>query len=59
MEDYRKESLYCMLKQRELRNYLKLLYSLGAGSNGIEDIKRHEFFASIDWDGLLKKEVSY
>ncbi|CAK1555154.1 unnamed protein product [Leptosia nina] len=30
---------------------------LGAGPNGIEDIKKHEFFANIDWDGLLKKEV--
>ncbi|CAH4034028.1 ribosomal protein S6 kinase 2 beta [Pieris brassicae] len=30
---------------------------LGAGPNGIEDITNHEFFASIDWDGLLKKEV--
>ncbi|KAJ0183348.1 hypothetical protein K1T71_001324 [Dendrolimus kikuchii] len=30
---------------------------LGAGLNGIEDIKNHEFFASIDWDALYKKEV--
>lgn len=30
---------------------------LGAGSNGIEDIKKHEFFASIDWDALLRKAV--
>ncbi|XP_045449590.1 ribosomal protein S6 kinase 2 beta [Melitaea cinxia] len=30
---------------------------LGAGPNGIEDIKNHEFFASIDWDALLRKEV--
>ncbi|XP_068633832.1 ribosomal protein S6 kinase 2 beta [Battus philenor] len=30
---------------------------LGAGPNGIEDIKNHEFFASIEWDALLKKEV--
>ncbi|KAI8421832.1 hypothetical protein MSG28_009780 [Choristoneura fumiferana] len=30
---------------------------LGAGPNGIEDVKNHEFFASIDWDALLKKEV--
>ncbi|XP_028178689.1 ribosomal protein S6 kinase 2 beta [Ostrinia nubilalis] len=30
---------------------------LGAGPNGIEDIKCHEFFANIDWDALLKKEV--
>ncbi|XP_049872430.1 ribosomal protein S6 kinase 2 beta isoform X2 [Pectinophora gossypiella] len=30
---------------------------LGAGHHDIEDIKSHEFFASIDWDALLKKEV--
>lgn len=30
---------------------------LGAGPNGIEDIKRHEFFATIDWDNLLLKKV--
>lgn len=36
---------------------MHLLYRLGAGPNGIEDIKNHEFFTSIDWDALLKKEV--
>jgi p90 ribosomal S6 kinase len=30
---------------------------LGAGPNGIEDIKKHEFFATIDWAALLKKQV--
>lgn len=30
---------------------------LGAGPNGIEDIKKHEFFATIDWEKLLRKEV--
>lgn len=30
---------------------------LGAGPNGIEDIKQHEFFATIDWDNLLTKTV--
>lgn len=30
---------------------------LGAGPNGIEDIKRHEFFATMDWASLVEKEV--
>ena len=30
---------------------------LGAGANGIEDIKNHEFFANIEWEALCKKEV--
>lgn len=30
---------------------------LGAGVNGIEDIKRHEFFATIDWKNLVQKKV--
>ena len=31
---------------------------LGSGPNGIADIKCHSFFASIDWDKLLKKQVN-
>jgi hypothetical protein len=30
---------------------------LGSGAHGISDIKCHPFFASIDWDKLLKKQV--
>ena len=30
---------------------------LCSGPNGIEDLKNHAFFASIDWDKLLKKQV--
>ena len=26
--------------------------------NGVEDIKNHEFFKSLDWDKLLKQEIS-
>ena len=39
-----------LLRQLFKRNPLN---RLGAGSNGIEDIKKHEFFQTIDW------EVSY
>lgn len=30
---------------------------LGAGINGILDLKRHEFFAGIDWDALEQKQI--
>ncbi|GLV31833.1 Ribosomal protein S6 kinase II [Carabus blaptoides fortunei] len=30
---------------------------LGAGPGGIQDLKRHEFFATVDWDALLAKKV--
>ncbi|XP_055587445.1 ribosomal protein S6 kinase alpha-1-like isoform X2 [Uranotaenia lowii] len=30
---------------------------LGVGPNGIDDIKRHEFFSNVDWDAFERKEV--
>ncbi|XP_058454664.1 ribosomal protein S6 kinase 2 beta isoform X3 [Malaya genurostris] len=30
---------------------------LGVGPNGIDDIKRHEFFANVDWDAFERKDV--
>lgn len=47
----------------EAQSLLRVLFKrhpqnrLGAGPNGIEDIKRHEFFATIDWDALVQKKI--
>jgi p90 ribosomal S6 kinase len=30
---------------------------LGAGPGGVEDLKKHEFFATIDFDALLAKKI--
>lgn len=30
---------------------------LGAGTDGVEGLKRHEFFATIDWDALFLKKI--
>ncbi|XP_055701398.1 ribosomal protein S6 kinase 2 beta isoform X3 [Phlebotomus papatasi] len=45
------QSLLRMLFKRNPQN------RLGAGPGGIEDIKKHEFFATIDWDALVTKQV--
>lgn len=47
----------------EVQSLLRALFKrnpanrLGAGPDGVEEIKRHRFFASIDWNKLYKKEV--
>ena len=30
---------------------------LGSGTDRVEEIKRHRFFASIDWNQLLRKAI--
>ncbi|XP_059619454.1 ribosomal protein S6 kinase 2 beta isoform X2 [Phlebotomus argentipes] len=47
----------------EAQSLLRVLFKrnpqnrLGAGPGGIDDIKKHEFFATIDWDALVTKQV--
>ncbi|XP_044756566.1 ribosomal protein S6 kinase 2 beta isoform X2 [Coccinella septempunctata] len=47
----------------EAQSLLRVLFKrnpsnrLGAGPGGIEDFKKHEFFATIDFDALLAKKV--
>uniref|UniRef100_A0AAQ4QI00 Ribosomal protein S6 kinase n=1 Tax=Gasterosteus aculeatus aculeatus TaxID=481459 RepID=A0AAQ4QI00_GASAC len=47
----------------EVQSLLRALFKrnpanrLGAGPDGVEEIKRHRFFASIDWTKLFRKEL--
>ncbi|XP_035685983.1 ribosomal protein S6 kinase alpha-3-like isoform X3 [Branchiostoma floridae] len=68
----RKDTMTMILKAKlgmpqflspEAQSLLRMLFKrnpqnrLGAGADGVEEIKRHNFFASIDWEKLLKKQV--
>ncbi|XP_067343762.1 ribosomal protein S6 kinase alpha-2 [Channa argus] len=68
----RKETMALILKAKlgmpqflspEVQSLLRALFKrnpanrLGAGPEGVEEIKRHRFFASIDWNKLYRKEV--
>ncbi|KAJ0002178.1 hypothetical protein NQD34_001974 [Periophthalmus magnuspinnatus] len=68
----RKETMALILKAKlgmpqflspEVQSLLRALFKrnpanrIGAGPDGVEEIKRHRFFASIDWSKLYKKEV--
>lgn len=34
-----------------------VLHLAGAGLNGVEDLKAHVFFATINWEKLLKRQI--
>ncbi|XP_014771715.1 ribosomal protein S6 kinase 2 beta isoform X2 [Octopus bimaculoides] len=68
----RKETMTQILKAKlgmpqflsaEAQSLLRALFKrnpqnrLGYGTKGIDGIKKHPFFASIDWDKLLRREV--
>ncbi|XP_034057246.1 ribosomal protein S6 kinase alpha-2-like isoform X1 [Gymnodraco acuticeps] len=68
----RKETMALILKAKlgmpqflshEVQSLLRALFKrnpanrLGAGPDGLEEIKRHRFFASIDWIKLYRKEM--
>lgn len=68
----RKETMTQILKAKlgmpanlssEAQSLLRALFKrnpvnrLGAGPGGVEDLKRHEFFATIDFDALLAKKI--
>jgi hypothetical protein len=33
-------------------------YRIGGGKDGVNEIKNHEFFKGVDWDAMLKKEIT-
>ncbi|XP_034939715.1 ribosomal protein S6 kinase alpha-3 [Chelonus insularis] len=66
----RKETMTQILKAKlgmpynispEAQSLLRVLFKRNPanriGNNGIEEIKNHEFFKSIDWDALYRKEI--
>ncbi|XP_053152121.1 ribosomal protein S6 kinase alpha-2 isoform X4 [Hemicordylus capensis] len=68
----RKETMALILKAKlgmpqflstEAQSLLRALFKrnpsnrLGAGLDGVEEIKRHPFFATIDWNKLYREEI--
>ncbi|XP_039594224.1 ribosomal protein S6 kinase alpha-2 isoform X2 [Polypterus senegalus] len=68
----RKETMALILKAKlgmpqflspEVQSLLRALFKrnpinrLGAGPDGVEEIKRHHFFATIDWNKLYRREI--
>ncbi|XP_059504474.1 ribosomal protein S6 kinase alpha-2 [Stegostoma tigrinum] len=69
----RKETMALILKAKlgmpqflspEAQSLLRALFKrnpcnrLGAGPDGVEDIKRHSFFGTTDWNKLYRKEIT-
>ncbi|XP_076141152.1 ribosomal protein S6 kinase alpha-2 isoform X3 [Alosa pseudoharengus] len=68
----RKETMALILKAKlgmpqflspEVQSLIRALFKrnptnrLGAGPDGVEEIKRHPFFATIDWNKLYRREI--
>ncbi|XP_034779570.1 ribosomal protein S6 kinase alpha-3 isoform X4 [Acipenser ruthenus] len=68
----RKETMTMILKAKlgmpqflssEAQSLLRMLFKrnpanrLGAGTDGVEEIKRHQFFSTIDWNKLFRREL--
>ncbi|XP_039601488.1 ribosomal protein S6 kinase alpha-3 isoform X1 [Polypterus senegalus] len=68
----RKETMTMILKAKlgmpqflspEAQSLLRMLFKrnpsnrLGAGPDGVEEIKRHPFFSTIDWNKLFRREI--
>ncbi|XP_035176597.1 ribosomal protein S6 kinase alpha-3 isoform X2 [Oxyura jamaicensis] len=68
----RKETMTMILKAKlgmpqflspEAQSLLRMLFKrnpanrLGAGPDGVEEIKRHQFFSKIDWNKLYRREI--
>nr|XP_020023476.1 ribosomal protein S6 kinase alpha-3 [Castor canadensis] len=68
----RKETMTMILKAKlgmpqflspEAQSLLRMLFKrnpanrLGAGPDGVEEIKRHLFFSTIDWNKLYRREI--
>uniref|UniRef100_A0A670IG98 non-specific serine/threonine protein kinase n=1 Tax=Podarcis muralis TaxID=64176 RepID=A0A670IG98_PODMU len=69
----RKETMTLILKAKlgmpqflspEAQSLLRMLFKrnpanrLGAGPDGVEEIKRHPFFSTIDWNKLYRREIN-
>ncbi|KAM3836653.1 ribosomal protein S6 kinase alpha-3 isoform 1-T1 [Vipera latastei] len=69
----RKETMTMILKAKlgmpqflspEAQSLLRMLFKrnpanrLGAGPDGVEEIKRHPFFTAIDWNKLYRREIN-